>query len=228
MTVFATGLVWSYVRLMRAVPRAHYENFDALETAIQEGNGVIIAFWHQRLILSPVLVPKVRPTIVHMLVSMNRDGDIMAGGASVPGVKIIRGSAANPTKRFKDKSGAPALIQMIGALEGGDCVALTPDGPRGPAQLANPGIIKLASRTGSPIVPVGLAASGGRYLKTWDRAFLPNPFSRKIGVIGSAIAIPKQLDQSALDQYVAQLNSQLNSANERADTLARADNPTSL
>jgi len=182
----ASGLVWLYVGLMRLFSRIGGAEITTLRAAEKQGAGVICAFWHERLILAPVMA-KFAHKPVHMLISMNRDGDIMARGVKVRGVSFIRGSASNPLKRQKDKSGAPALIQLIAALKGGDIVAMTPDGPRGPARKPQIGVIKLAARTGAPVLPTAFSASGGQHLNSWDRSYLANPFSRKTVLIGTPI-----------------------------------------
>ena len=43
---------------------------------------------------------------------------------------------------------------MIKAIENGESIAITPDGPKGPKEIVKDGIIKLAQTTGAPIVPL--------------------------------------------------------------------------
>jgi hypothetical protein len=57
-------------------------------------------------------------------------------------------------------------------------LAVTPDGPRGPAEQVKPGALYLAERTGRRMVPIGVAAQPTRALKSWDRFRVPWPFAR--------------------------------------------------
>lgn len=64
-------------------------------------------------------------------------------------------------------------------------MAIVPDGPRGPCYRFQPGAIRLAMETGTPIVPVTWRAARCWRLKSWDRFMIPKPFSRveaKLGV----------------------------------------------
>ena len=52
-----------------------------------------------------------------------------------------------------------ALRSLIRAGEEGGDLCVTPDGPKGPAQVAKPGVVHLAKATGLPIVPVTFGCS---------------------------------------------------------------------
>jgi hypothetical protein len=81
----------------------------------------------------------------------------------------VRGS----TKR----GGEVGLLGIVRALEGGAEVAITPDGPRGPAERVQPGAVAAAQHAGVPIVPVGARVSSAWYLGSWDRMCIPKPLS---------------------------------------------------
>ena len=92
---------------------------------------------------------------MHMLISAHRDGRIIADAVTYFGIQSIAGS----TRR----GGSAALRAMLKRLEAGDCVGITPDGPRGPAMVASSGIVNLARLAGAPIVPIVFATSRRRY-----------------------------------------------------------------
>jgi len=56
-------------------------------------------------------------------------------------------------------------------------VVIIPDGPRGPSYCVQPGIIKLAQKTGAAIFPIRVAYQNYWQLKSWDRFRNPKPFS---------------------------------------------------
>ena len=60
----------------------------------------------------------------------------------------------------------------------GEDIAITPDGPRGPAYRFNPGTALLAQITHCTIVMVPSKFHCALRLKTWDGFYIPLPFSR--------------------------------------------------
>ena len=59
----------------------------------------------------------------------------------------------------------------------GHDVSITPDGPRGPAYVMKPGAVLAARRVQSRVLLVGIAYGRSWRMKSWDRFFLPVPFS---------------------------------------------------
>jgi hypothetical protein len=153
-----------------------------------EGRSFILAFWHGRLLMIPMAWQRLAP--MHMLISAHRDGRIIADAVTHFGVQSIAGS----TRR----GGSAALRAMLQRLEAGDCVGVTPDGPRGPAAIASLGIVNLARLSGVPIVPIVFATSRRRVLRSWDRFHLALPFGRGVFLWGEPIAIARDLDAEGL------------------------------
>ena len=84
-------------------------------------------------------------------------------------------------------------------------MALTPDGPRGPAERVKPGVVYLASRTGCPVVPVATASRRTWVLGSWDRFRIPQPFTRVVVAYGDPIAVPAGLEGAALEEWRARV-----------------------
>jgi len=74
-------------------------------------------------------------------------------------------------------------------LEGGAEVAITPDGPRGPAERVQPGAIAAAQHAGVPIVAVGARVASAWYLGSWDRMCIPKPFAAIDVAYGAPIRV---------------------------------------
>ncbi len=222
----SSRFIAAYIRLVqrtsswRIVGREH---FAALE---KQERGYILAFWHENLLMAAT-VRSETPRRVFMLISTHRDGEIIANAVAPFGVEFIRGSAANPKKRFKEKSGAPALAQMIAALRDGHIVGMTPDGPRGPRRKAQVGVIRLSQMSGAPILPGAYATSRGARLKTWDRFWLAAPFSRGAFAVGAPLPPPGP--DADLDEARAALEAALNRAAAEAEAAAgRSPEPPQL
>ncbi|HMI55572.1 MAG TPA: DUF374 domain-containing protein, partial [Gemmatimonadaceae bacterium] len=100
----------------------------------------IFSLWHGQLL--PLLWYH-REQGVAILVSEHRDGELVARAAASLGLRLIRGS----TTRGADR----ALIALVRELGAGHEVAITPDGPRGPAGKFAPGALIAAQRSAAPI-----------------------------------------------------------------------------
>ena len=67
-------------------------------------------------------------------------------------------------------------------------LAITVDGPLGPAYKVKPVVLHLASNLGWPIVPVSVASRRSLvFAKRWDRLEIPCPFTRVCFVVGEPI-----------------------------------------
>jgi lysophospholipid acyltransferase (LPLAT)-like uncharacterized protein len=215
----ASVLIGLYLRLLGATARNRVVDCAHFYAALAEGRGVIIAFWHGRLMTAPFM-RELTQADVYMLISNHRDGEIIANGVRGFGLKFIRGSAANPKKPDKSKQGASAVAQMIAALESGQVVGITPDGPRGPGEKIHPGALKVAQLSGAPIVPVGASASRGKHMKSWDRFLVAGLFSRLCYITGEPIRVSEKMDASELEIQRVTLEERLLAATARADELA--------
>ena len=129
--------------------------------------GFIFSLWHGHLL--PLLWFH-RNQGVLVVISEHRDGELVARAAESLGYSLIRGSTTHGADR--------ALISMARELRAGREVAITPDGPRGPANKYAPGALIAAQRSDSPIIPVVAVADRAWHLKSWDRFMIPKPFAR--------------------------------------------------
>ncbi len=215
----AALLIGAYIRLVNGTTRWTLIDREYFDEAAAEGKGVIFAFWHGRLMMSPRLCQETGRK-VFMLISANRDGEIIANAVKSYDLEFIRGSAANPKKPGKNKRGASAVTQILAALADGDIVGVTPDGPRGPGERVQPGVIKLAQMSGAPIIPAGISVTRGRRLSTWDRLLFAAPFSRGFYVAGPAIRVPPENDPETVESARRKVENALASVTQKADALA--------
>jgi len=139
------------------------ESIDAL---YQEGRRVIIAFWHARQLMMPLTY---RGTQAHVLISQHQDGEIVARIIERFGFRAVRGSST--------RGGGEALRELIRLGRSGVDLVVTPDGPKGPAQVAKMGVIQLARASGLPIVPLAFGCSKKNTLRvgiaSWFRIHGP-------------------------------------------------------
>lgn len=132
---------------------------------------VIAAAWHNRLLMLPVSARRFVPTRPGAaLISASRDGGWIAELVKKCGFDVVRGSSS--------RQGVAAVLQMSDVLASGRDVIIAPDGPRGPAYQLGPGIIFLAQKSGVPVMPFHLEFSSYWRVRSWDRFFVPKPFSK--------------------------------------------------
>ena len=135
------------------------------------------ALWHNRLLIFPFVLRRFFSNRHGAaLISASRDGDLLADAITRFGFDVVRGSSS--------RLGASAILQLTDVLASGRDVVITPDGPRGPAYELGPGIILLAQKSGSAVLPVNMEYSSCWRLKSWDRFILPRPFAKIRVIIG--------------------------------------------
>jgi hypothetical protein len=185
----ACWAIHCYIRLVYRSNRWTVENGEWPRQLLAAGRPFIGAFWHGRMMMIPLGWGRMAP--MHMLISAHRDGRIIADAVAYFGIKTIAGS----TRR----GGSAALRIMLKRLRDGDCVAITPDGPRGPAMSASIGIVNVARLAQVPIVPITYATSRRRIAATWDRFHVALPFGRGVFLWGEPIEIGADLDEAGLE-----------------------------
>lgn len=215
----AAFLIGAYIRVVRWTSSRRIVGKEHLDEAVEAGKGAILAFWHGRMLLAPT-AREVVDGRFFMLISIHRDGEIIARAVKSFGVDFIRGSAANPKKPDLDKGGASATAQMVAVLKDGGLIGFTPDGPRGPGEKVQAGLIKLAQLSGAPILPVGFSSSRGRRLRTWDRFLFSAPFSRCAYVASPAIWISPENDPETVESARRRVENALKDATQQADRVA--------
>jgi lysophospholipid acyltransferase (LPLAT)-like uncharacterized protein len=177
------------------------------------GRPVIYIVWHGRLLLVPWLNARMRRTrgarMPTVLASRSRDGEIAARYVARFGLTVVRGSSS--------RGGGVALRALVAALRRGVDVALVPDGPRGPREQLQGGVVTLAALTGAPVVPLAVSARPARRLRSWDRFLVPLPFARCVLAFGPAVRVDHDGDR---DRAAKELERALAEVTARADALA--------
>lgn len=202
-----------YIRFVHATGRWQVIGGDAARDLWAQEKPFILCFWHGRLLMMPHCWRRDRT--IHMLISKHRDGQIIARTVGHFGIRTVAGSSS--------KGGAQALRAMVKALKAGECVGITPDGPRGPRMRATDGIVSLARLSGVPIIPATFGAARGRVLGSWDRFLIAWPFGRGVIVWGDPIEVPRDADAAQLETARAEVEDALNAITAEADRLTGRD-----
>lgn len=84
-------------------------------------------------------------------------------------------------------------MDMVHELQAGKSMCITPDGPKGPVYCCRPGIVKLASMSGVPIIPIRIHYTACLRVRSWDRFFIPLPFSVVTMELCEPLTVPSEL-----------------------------------
>lgn len=200
--VLGTGLLsalFATTRLRR-IGEEHYRQFrDA-------GTPVIFVFWHGQLL---PLIHYHRNEGIIVLVSDHTDGEYITRVIQRNGFRTVRGSST--------RGGTKGLKALIRAAQKGHDLALTPDGPRGPARIFKPGALAAARVGGLPIIPMAMGSTAGWRFRSWDGLLVPRPLSTIHIEYGAPVYVPRSADRDTLDRIGRQIGDTLNLMSDRLD-----------
>lgn len=166
------------LRSLAATWRVRFANPQIVSDLRLRSQPFIYVLWHGTLL--PLTWAHRKRNVVAM-VSEHSDGEIITRIMETIGYRTVRGSTS--------RGAARALLGACRVIEEGACLAVTPDGPRGPAESVAPGAAIIAQRTGAPMVPVSLRVSRAWRLKSWDRFMIPVPFASVTIAYGDPIYV---------------------------------------
>jgi len=200
-----------YLELVYWTNRFTVEPQNALDLATPH-QPAILAVWHGQHILLPALRINMPASV---MISRSFDGEIQARIAKAYGSKPIRASGGRDKTRILEKGGMQGFREMLRALESGENVVQTADIPKGTPRRACEGIIRLAAKSGRPIIPLAVASSN-RYTfkKAWDGATFNLPFGRSAICMGDMINVSQTKNKQ--EQYRIELEDELNRITKRA------------
>ncbi|MDR2664405.1 MAG: lysophospholipid acyltransferase family protein [Puniceicoccales bacterium] len=137
-----------------------------------EGPGpFIIALWHCELFaIGEIHRRIVRNRPLAAMVSSSRDGEWLVELLRILGIRSVRGSSGRGALRVYGEA--------LRHLQHGWDLAITPDGPVGPRCRCKLGSVHMALKSSLPIVALSVRHGAALRLPSWDRMWLPLPFSR--------------------------------------------------
>jgi lysophospholipid acyltransferase (LPLAT)-like uncharacterized protein len=205
---FVPPLYNYYMWLIYNTSREAYSDLSIIWNALERGENVLGAVWHQDAILGPFIG---RGRDVITMVSFSSLGNVLT--------EIMRKCHFIPIRGGSSRGGKEALseiIEYINARSGVVC-GIAVDGSRGPARKAQIGMVLIAQATGAPIYPIRLWAKRKLFAPTWDRTCIPFPFNELVYMVGQPLHIPHDADRNSLEGYRADLEFRLNELAERAE-----------
>lgn len=191
-------LIVGAIRALGRTVRIHLHDPEGIRPRLDKRpmEPFIWALWHNRVCIQPYFYNKFFPgRYGTAMTSASGDGGLLARVLIHFHIEAARGSSS--------RRGAEALILTIKRLRQGHDICIIPDGPRGPRYSFAPGSIRLAMKSGVPILPLHYAFSSAWRLKSWDAFIIPKPFSRVDITLLPLMHIPAQPPEGMeLDQYL--------------------------
>ena len=181
------GLGYPLLRTLGATWTWKVSGAEHLEAITARGLQPIYAFWHGRIPHGTLYFQR-RGIVV--ITSENYDGEWIA--------RIIRKFGFGTARGSSSRGGPRALLQMMRDVKSTG-VAFTLDGPRGPAEIAQPGAVWLSKATGNPLLPFHAEAASSWTLRSWDRTQIPKPFSTVAMAMAEPLYVPRDADETALE-----------------------------
>lgn len=208
------GLGYVLLRGIYLTLRWEREPLIKAESWLKQNNPRIIVFWHAQQLMMGQLFQTVNRKCkaverIYVLISQHSDGRLIARAIRHFGLDSVAGSST--------RGGRRAVQELVDHLKSGDSIAITPDGPRGPRQQLKPGAVRIAQLSGRPIYPVAYAAERAWRFNSWDRMFLPKPFSRAVLKLGDPIYVPAAVSEEELVEYSRRVEESLNLLTESAE-----------
>jgi len=197
------------VRAYLSLIRIRAVNEEMTLQYLKSGRKMIVAIWHQRIIPVMGYAKKFSVYAPSAMISQSRDGDIIAGVASLLNFRPVRGSSS--------RGGKEALADMIADLAENQMAVHALDGPRGPRGVVKPGLIVMAQLSGIPIVPVYISVNRAWVLNSWDRTLIPKPFSTVTVRWDKPISVPEHLNEEAFESTRKQIEQHMKENQIRDD-----------
>lgn len=178
MEKFISFMIWMIATLLGKTWRFEFISSPSSDVNIFDKNAApkIYCFWHSTLLVVAFLF---RNTNKAAIVSRSKDGRIAAHAAKLWKHEIIFGSSK--------RGGMAALRQSVRAIENGRSIGITPDGPKGPANVVKAGAAQIAITAKTPLVAISVATKSAWRLRSWDKFLIPHPFAKITVTLSDAV-----------------------------------------
>ena len=180
-------------------------NDEHIKKLEQQNKNYVLAFWHGTMLL-PWYLHRRRNFVA--LISRSKDGDLLARILENWDYKVVRGSSS--------KGGEDALKIMVEHAVDNYSIAITPDGPRGPAFKIKPGAVVTSKKSKVPLVLAGVGFSKKKKLKSWDRFEVPFFFSKAKIIYSDPVYVDDNLTFDETSAKLQECETKLNELQEQA------------
>ncbi len=178
--------------------------YDNFKIAIENDYPIMLCTWHCRLLYASYFFKKNKTANLWAIASTHEDSELISRFLKGASINLIRGSST--------RGGNNVIKQMLTILKNSQSiVAITNDGPKGPARVAKLESYRTAIKTNAQIIAISCNSTNFWRARSWDRLHIPKPF----GTIYINFSKPMKIKENAndiknTDKLSNFLNSQLN------------------
>lgn len=166
-----TSVFETYLRFAYRTSRWERTGFEDMDAAVQGGDPVIVAIWHQRLMMAPYIFDTSKGKICS-LTSSGRAG-VLAG-------RLQQRFGFGTISMSSHKRHVALSREVLGRIRSGYSIGIAVDGPRGPARQASTVPLVWARVTGKRVFVVSYSSRRAIEFPTWDKMMMPVPFTRGV------------------------------------------------
>lgn len=183
-----------------------YHKVDLFKNLCQSDRPIVICVWHGCFIF-PMNFLKNHHIETKIVSSTHPDSMVLASILKDYGFSLIKGSSTRGAKNV--------IKEMMVSLKNQDSIiAITNDGPKGPARVAKGGAIALAQKFNARLVFITGKSDNYFKLKTWDSFIMPKLFSKN-DIYISELVCPKN---KTSDELGAHISNEMNEIQNKIDS----------
>lgn len=165
-------------------------------------NGIFI-FWHKHIFaVIAFLSCYSKLHNITALVSGSEDGKMLQLVLKALHFRVIEGSSS--------EGGYSSLLNLHRNVKDNEIILITPDGPTGPTGILKPGAFHLARFSGKPITAIHVEYGSCWQAHSWDRAFIPKPFSKCEIAFSDSLLLNREAPAYEMTELENKLESSLN------------------
>ena len=202
----ATKLGWIVIKLLGKSCFIKREGWHYIDDLKKNNKRYLYVLWHGRIFI-PIYLH--RNEGINAMVSLHRDGEMIAHALHKLGYHTVRGSST--------RGGNEAFHNMVASLKKGHVGTIIPDGPKGPRHKLKPGTIYIAQQSDAYLVPVSFSADKNFEFKSWDRFHLSFPFSKNVIIYGKPVKVSKESKPEELEKIRFQFEKEMITLEKTAD-----------
>jgi len=199
-------LLYGSISLLCRTLNFNIKNYNQVSEFHKNKKNYVLAFWHGTM-LAPWYMHRNKNFAA--LVSKSKDGSLLERVLKPWNYSVIRGSSHT--------GGSIALGILIDFAKNEKSIAITPDGPRGPAYKMKAGAVVTAKRAGIPLVLLGVAYSKKRELGSWDKFQIPKAFSKVNLIYSDPVYIDPDLSYEDTSGILEECECKLNMLQKEAN-----------
>ncbi|MBQ8661237.1 MAG: lysophospholipid acyltransferase family protein [Alphaproteobacteria bacterium] len=204
-----SAFIYAYAKFVGLTTKWTLDGVDRFYELTSQNDGVILLIWHGRALMLPYFWNP-RSGSLYALVSLHRDGRMIAGLLERFGIRTIGGSS--------NENAVGGAVGLMHAVKKNASICIIPDGPRGPRMHMRHSPLYYAQKTGKPIVCASYSIKKSCIIsKAWDQMMIPLPFSEGICRLSAPIYVPADADKEKLEEYRLLVEKTLNEVSISCD-----------